>query len=117
MLPSFVHVSLSISELHEQAYSHCSLLWCEKGVYQQVIGVISLNLTCLPSFIHPSIQVRELHKHACPIVMYILYGPKLLIVVFQKVRCLQKPLYAYSLHTTKLYISTKFHIMGVLQNS
>ena len=49
--PSFVHVSLSISELHEHAYSHCSLLWCEKGiVYQQVvrvyIGVISLNPTC-----------------------------------------------------------------------
>ena len=57
--PSFVHVSLSISELHEHAYSHCSLLWCEKGiVYQQSyqsIGVISLSPTCLPSFIHPSI--------------------------------------------------------------
>ena len=55
--PSFVHVSLSISELYEHAYSHCSLLWCEKGiVYQQVsIGVISLSPTCLPRFIHPSI--------------------------------------------------------------
>ena len=39
--PSFVHVSLSISELHEHAYSHCSLLWCEKDIiYQQVIGVL-----------------------------------------------------------------------------
>ena len=39
--PGFVRVSLSISELHEHAYSHCSLLWCEKGtVYQQVIRVL-----------------------------------------------------------------------------
>ena len=46
-LPSFVQVSLSTSELHQRAYSHCSLLWCEMGiVYQQVIGVISFNPTC-----------------------------------------------------------------------
>ena len=37
----FVQVSLSVSELHEHAYSHCSLLWCEKGIgYQQVIRVL-----------------------------------------------------------------------------
>ena len=50
-------------------------------------GVVSVVPTCLPSFMHPSILVRELHKFACPIVMY---GPKLFIVVFQKVRCLPK---------------------------
>ena len=38
--PSFVYVSLSISELHEQAYFHCSFLWCEKGVYQQFIRIV-----------------------------------------------------------------------------
>ena len=38
--PSFVHVSFSISELHEHAYSHCSLLWYEK-VYQQVIRMLA----------------------------------------------------------------------------
>ena len=39
--PSFAYVSLSISELHEHAYYHCPLLWCEKGiVYQQVIGTL-----------------------------------------------------------------------------
>ena len=36
--PSYIRVSLSISELHQRAYSHCSLSWCEKGIaYQQVI--------------------------------------------------------------------------------
>ena len=35
-LPNFVHVSLSIGELHEDVSSHCSLLWYEKRfVYQQ----------------------------------------------------------------------------------
>ena len=53
----------------------------------QNVGVIFVFPTCLPSFMHPSISVRELHKLACPIVMY---GPKLFIVVFQKVRCLPK---------------------------
>ena len=50
-------------------------------------GVVSIFPTCLPSFMYPSILVRELHKLACPIVMY---GPKLFIVVSQKVRCLPK---------------------------
>ena len=44
VLLSFVRVSLSISELHECASSHCCLLWYEKAiVYQtsyQNIGVI-----------------------------------------------------------------------------
>ena len=31
----------AISEFHQCAYSHCFLLWCEKGiVYQQVIGIL-----------------------------------------------------------------------------
>ena len=68
-----------------------TLFWCEKGIvyptsYQNV-GVVSVFPTCLPSFMHRSILVRELHKLACPIVMY---GPKLFIVVIQKVRCLPK---------------------------
>ena len=30
-----------VRELHEHACSHCSLLWCEKGVvYQQVIRML-----------------------------------------------------------------------------
>ena len=46
-LPSFVRISLSISELHQCAYSHCSFLWCEKCiVYQQVIRIlVSYHLT------------------------------------------------------------------------
>ena len=60
--------------------------YCLPISYQNV-GVVSLIPTCLQSFIHPSILVRELHKLVCPIVMY---GPKLFIVVLQKVRCLPK---------------------------
>ena len=60
--------------------------YCLLASYQ-TISVISVFPTCLPSFMHPSILVRELHKLACPIVMY---GPKLFIVVFQKVRYLPK---------------------------
>ena len=30
--PSFVLVSLYISELYGHTYFHCSLLWCEKGI-------------------------------------------------------------------------------------
>ena len=60
--------------------------YCLPTSYQNV-GVVSVFPTCLPSFMHPSILVRELHKLACLIVMY---GPKLFIVVFQKVRCLPK---------------------------
>ena len=61
-------------------------IYCLVTSYQS-IGVRSLNPTCLSRFIHPSIQIRELHIHACPIVMY---GLKLFIMVFQKVRYLQK---------------------------
>ena len=40
-LQSFMHLSILVSELHKDAYSHCSLLWCEKGiVYQQVIKML-----------------------------------------------------------------------------
>ena len=60
--------------------------YCLPTSYQN-IGVVSVYPTCLPSFMHPSSLVRELHKLACPIVMY---GPKLFIVIFQKVRCLPK---------------------------
>ena len=60
--------------------------YCLPTSYQNV-GVVKVFPTCLPSFMHPSISVRELHELACPIVMY---GPKLFIVVFQKVRCLPK---------------------------
>ena len=67
--------------------------YCLPTSYQNV-GVVSVIPTCLPSFMHPSILVIELHKLACPIVMY---GPKLFIVVFQKLRCLPKLYYAYSL--------------------
>ena len=53
---NIVYISLSISELQEHASSHCSLLWCTKGiVYQQnyyKIGAESLNSTCLQSFLH-----------------------------------------------------------------
>ena len=43
-LPNFVHVSLSISELHENASSHCSLLWYEKAfVYQQIITTVVVS--------------------------------------------------------------------------
>ena len=59
---------------------------CLPTSYQNV-GVVSVYPTCVLSFMHPSTLVRELHKLACPIVMY---GPKLFIVVFQKVRCLPK---------------------------
>ena len=71
--------SLSISDLQEQASSHCSLLWYTKGiVYQQnyhTIGAVSLNCTC---FVHVRIQVQEL---AHRIVMY---GPKLFFWWFSK---------------------------------
>ena len=60
--------------------------YCLPTSYQNV-GVVSIFPTCLPSFMHLSILVRELHKLACPIVMY---GPKMFIVVLQKVRCLPK---------------------------
>ena len=40
-LQSFMHPSILVSELHKHANSHCSLLWCEKGiVYQQVIKML-----------------------------------------------------------------------------
>ena len=56
---SFVRKSLFISELHEHAYSHCSLLWCKMGVFlptiYQIVGVVSLFHTCLQSLTHPSI--------------------------------------------------------------
>ena len=40
-LQSFMHPSILVSELHKDAYSHCSLFWCEKGiVYQQVIKML-----------------------------------------------------------------------------
>ena len=40
-LQSFMHPSVLVRELGKDAYSHCSLLWCEKGiVYQQVIRML-----------------------------------------------------------------------------
>ena len=40
-LQSFMHPSILVRELHKDAYSHCSLLWREKGiVYQQVIRML-----------------------------------------------------------------------------
>ena len=40
-LQSFMHPSILVRELHKDAYSHCSSLWCEKGiVYQQVIRML-----------------------------------------------------------------------------
>ena len=40
-LQSFMHPSILVRELHKDACSHCSLLWCEKGiVYQQVIRML-----------------------------------------------------------------------------
>ena len=44
-LQSFMHPSI----LHKEAYSHCCLLWCEKGiVYQQVIYqmLVSIGSNC-----------------------------------------------------------------------
>ena len=50
-LPNFVHVSLSISELHENASSHCSLLWYEKAfVYQQIITTVVISHETLPLY-------------------------------------------------------------------
>ena len=34
-LQSFMHPSILVRELHEDAYSHCSLLWCENGIVYQ----------------------------------------------------------------------------------
>ena len=40
-LQSFMHPSILVRELHKDAYSHCCLLWYEKGiVYQQVIRML-----------------------------------------------------------------------------
>ena len=40
-LQSLMHPSILVRELHNYAYSHCSFLWCEKGiVYQQVIRML-----------------------------------------------------------------------------
>ena len=40
-LQSFMYLSILVRELHKDAYSHCCLLWCEKGiVYQQVIRML-----------------------------------------------------------------------------
>ena len=52
--PSFVRVSLSISELHKHAYSHFSLLCGAKRLFTKKLSRV-LSPTCLPSFIHPSI--------------------------------------------------------------
>ena len=42
-LQSFMHPSILVRELHKDAYSHCSLLWCENGiVYKQVIRMLVL---------------------------------------------------------------------------
>ena len=39
--PSLERPGNEASELHEHSYSHCPLLWCERGVvYQQVIRVL-----------------------------------------------------------------------------
>ena len=82
--------------------------YCLPTSYQNV-GVVSVFPTCLPSFMHPSILVRELHKLACPIVMY---GLKLFIVVFQKVRCLLISLFP-ACHQS-LYLHQVSYV-GVLQ--
>ena len=80
-VPSIVYINLSISELREDASSHCSLLWYAKGNVQ-VVHVNSLTFTSLSSFVHVSSQVSELQEHACPMVMY---GPKCFCVVFQSI--------------------------------
>ena len=50
-LQSFIHPSIKVRELHKHACSHCSLLWCEKGiVYQQVIGMLVSYQYCLPAY-------------------------------------------------------------------
>ena len=50
-LLNFVRVSLSISELHEVAYPHCSLLWYEKGfVYQQISTTLVISHETLPLY-------------------------------------------------------------------
>ena len=50
-LPNFVVVSLSVSELHENTSSHCSLLWYEKGfVYQQIITTLVISRETLPLY-------------------------------------------------------------------
>ena len=57
------HTSKHLDKRVTQTWcSHCSLLWCEKGI--QNVGVVSVISTCLQSFMHPSILVRELHKDA-----------------------------------------------------
>ena len=48
-LQSFMHPSILVRELHKDTYSHCSLLWCEKGVvYQQVIRMLVSYRYSLP---------------------------------------------------------------------
>ena len=59
-----MHLSLSISELHQRTYFHCSLLWCEIGiVYQQVIylniGVISYLFTKFHASKHSGKRVTQ----------------------------------------------------------
>ena len=54
-LQSFMRPSILVRELHKDACSHCSLLWCENGiVYQHIIRML-VSYHCLQSFIHQSI--------------------------------------------------------------
>ena len=95
--PSFVRVSLSISKLHEHAYSHCSLRkgYCLPTSYQ-CIGVIALSLIYLFTKFHTS---KHLGKGVTQTCMFTLF--------FVVVRT--NTLAEYWCHIINSYLFTKFH--------
>ena len=75
-LPSFLHVSLSISELHQRTYYQPSLLWCQKGiVYQHVIWILASHHKPYQfTKFYASKHSGKRHKHVFRMLMY---GPNL----------------------------------------
>ena len=63
-----MHVSLSMSELHEHAYSHCSLLWCENGIVYQSIGVIPYLFTKFHTSKHLGKRVTQTCMFTCSLL-------------------------------------------------
>ena len=73
--PSFVRVSLSISKLHEHAYSHCSLRkgYCLPTSYQ-CIGVIALSLIYLFTKFHTSKHLGKGVTQTCMFTLFFCCG-------------------------------------------
>ena len=91
--PSFVRVSLSISELiHEHAYFHCSLLWCEKVLFTNKLSDYWCHIIKPYLFIKFHVSKRSGKRVTQTCMPYSNVWTEVVYCGFPKVSCLQMPI-------------------------